>query len=379
MTAEKLPPWARMSVGYDDDPKIVALARFGEDAGLCRDLHLAAIRYCRRNETDGLVPAEQMARLAWPIAPARAELLVAHLADVELLVAVDGESVAGAMANGWRVPNYERWQETADEIAAYSAAQSERGRLGATTRWTREKARRASYGGSMTSAAAGHVGDSMAGAMAGAIADAKPPPDDQATWHPDGEPIAEREKRETSSAHAGADARTREDAAAPDDDDDDSLANTIVALLHAHGPITRDQAAAYRDRVLAGRRTADPARYVVGAIRRDPVKAYREAITATAAAPRSSSRQPAPTGLLCRRCSRTDHRTEDCPTLDGGSAAAGDAEHGAALARKQLAERERPAAADEPPPDEPPDELPGQLVLEDQADEPVGADDEYPF
>lgn len=150
MTAEKLPPWARMSLGYDDDPLVVALGQFGPDAGLSRDMHLATIRYCRRGGTDGWLPPQEPTRLAWPLPYERALAIAEHLVEVGLLEA-DGYDMAGAiaagkatvmadamaagMANGWRVPNYDKWQETAAEVEAYSKAQAERGRLGAAKRW----------------------------------------------------------------------------------------------------------------------------------------------------------------------------------------------------------------------------------------------------
>ena len=148
-------------------------------------------------------------------------------------------------------------------------------------------------------------------------------------------------------------------------DDDDSL-NRIFAMLHAHGPITREQAAAYRDQVTGGRHLDDPALYVIAAIRKDPKAAYREAVSATAPG-QAATRQPPRASMLCRRCGKTDHRTEDCPTLAPGADAQPDsgevALRGADAARKALANRERPAAA---APD-PARELHGEALAREQA------------
>jgi hypothetical protein len=64
---------------------------------------------------------------------------------------------------------------------------------------------------------------------------------------------------------------------------------------------------------------------------------------------KTSSRHPPASGQLCRRCGQR-HPTHHCPVTlgPGESAAAGDAAHGAELARKQMAERARPEAEPEP-------------------------------
>lgn len=72
-------------VGFPDDPKVSALARFGyPDAGLARDLYVQMILYCRRALTDGLVPAEELGRLAYPASADEAARIAKHLADVGL-------------------------------------------------------------------------------------------------------------------------------------------------------------------------------------------------------------------------------------------------------------------------------------------------------
>jgi hypothetical protein len=330
-------PYAPMALAYDEDPKVAALVRFGEDAGLCRDLHLAMIRYSNRAHTDGLVPGPEALRLAWPLPPHRTEEITAHLAEVELIApamgGANGDSLAGAMPVAWRVINWEKWNRTKAWLEAQSARKSEAGKKGAETRWTQGKRRRRSRD------SAGET-RSMAPAMAGAMQELST--SDGTTY---GTAMATRTSTGTdkpsSSPDRHPDARAR--GRAREDDDDsapDELTNTIVALLHAHGPITRDQAAAYRERVLAGRNVEDPARYVIGAIRRDPQGAYREAVQS---GPSTGKGQPPPPSMICRRCGAIgDHREADCtkaPPSDDS------AKHGAAAARAGLANRPRGAQA----------------------------------
>jgi hypothetical protein len=104
-------PYAPMALGYDDDPKVVALVRFGDDAGLCRDLHLAMIRYANRARTDGKVPAIEIRRLAFPLAAEHAERLARYLGEEELIGPLDSDGkalamadvIAGAIPSAWRV------------------------------------------------------------------------------------------------------------------------------------------------------------------------------------------------------------------------------------------------------------------------------------
>jgi hypothetical protein len=271
MTADNLPPWARMALGYDGDPKVAGLAKYGDDAGLCRDLHLAMIRYCRRNGTDGLVPPAEPSRLAWPLAPDRAMQLTEHLVEAELITPHDerlataiataiaggmadviataiASAMAGGMATGWEVANYAKWQETSGEVEAYTAAQSQRGRLGAQTRWKRERARRSS----------------MTGAMAGAVATAERPPDGQAIWRTDGDPMAEREVETESvgpARNAGAGAGAGANGAEAEADDRDRL---IQAMMHTKTgqTVTRDEAAEIWISMSTGRTIGNPAAWI---------------------------------------------------------------------------------------------------------------------
>lgn len=141
----------------------------------------------------------------------------------------------------------------------------------------------------------------------------------------------------------------------------------VVALLSKHGTITHDQALGWIGAVLAsgGSKVENPRAFVVGAARRDSRKAYREATTAIMD---TSSHQPARAAALCRRCSKTGHKTEDCPTLLGAAPAGGEGDEtahlGAKAAREAMANRERPAAGGQARPGR---ELHGEALARSQA------------
>jgi len=332
--------WAKMFLRFDEDPKIVALARYGDEAGLCRDLYLAMVRYCRRNLTDGFVPSFELMRLAFPLALPMAERVAKHLVSEELCAEV---------TNGW-------------VVSAYVKRNGTRAQQEAKSETARELARRRWNGGA----------DGTANRTAGG--NAEPSAGGNAESETEVEDRRGARRDPPARADARTDARAREEPAATDDEDStDELAHQMLALLAAHGPITRPQVVAYRERVLAGRKVEDPAKYVIGAIRRDPRGAYREAVSAV---PRPGKGQPPPPSMICRRCGAiNDHREPDCPKpppSDDG------AKHGAAEARRLLAEKgitgkvisdepNDPAAPREPPPEQP--ELPAEPEPAEEGDE----------
>ena len=112
----------KLAVGFDEDPKVVSLAQFGDDAGLGRDLYLAMCRYCRRGLTDGYVPPWEVSRLAWPLAEQHAQQLAKQLATVELISEVS--------TGGWIVNAYVKRNGTRADAEALSAIRSEMGRRG---------------------------------------------------------------------------------------------------------------------------------------------------------------------------------------------------------------------------------------------------------
>jgi hypothetical protein len=319
MTAEQLPPWVRMALGYDGDPKVAALARFGADAGLCRDLHLATIRYCGREKTDGWVPPWEPGRLAWPLSADRAAELIDHLCEVELLV-VNAEGIAPAIATGiataiapaiataitpdmggWLVVNYAKWQETAAEIEAYSAAQAERGRKGADKRWSRDPR------------------------IATAIAPATPNGSDRYSAR-DGDRMAELEL-EGESIGPARNTGARDDAAAAADEIDRLIQAQMFSLTGK--TITTDEARAIWVTLSTGRTISNPAAFV------------RKCLGTKAEARRHLPHRDSTTGSA-----RPASEIIAAQRRPGGPSA--DPAHQAQIARKLLAEAQAP-----------PDPLPG--------------------
>ena len=334
--------WAKMFLRFDEDPKIVALARYGDEAGLCRDLYLAMVRYCRRNLTDGFVPTYELMRLAFPLALPMAERIAKHLVSEELCAEVP---------NGWIVNAYVKRNGT----RAQQEAKSETARELARRRWSADA----------NGSADGTAGRSAA-PIAGGNAEVEVETEDRRG--------ARRDPPARADARTGA--RAREEPAASDDEDStDELAHQMLALLAAHGPITRPQVVAYRERVLAGRKVEDPAKYVIGAIRRDPRGAYREAVSAV---PRPGKSQPPPPSMICRRCGAIgDHREDDCPKPPPSDDAS---KHGAAEARRLLAEKgiTGKVIADEPNDPAPAEPAPPQTTAPEPA-EPAEEGDEEPL
>jgi hypothetical protein len=133
----------KMKCGWAEDPKVAALARFGPvDACLARDLFGQLIDYARRELTDGLVPADAIGLVAYPLPAADAMRVAMQLADpgpFGPLCAWDaprnGASNApgNAPGNALRVLNYPKWNDTRAEVEA----RREQGTKAARTRWDR--------------------------------------------------------------------------------------------------------------------------------------------------------------------------------------------------------------------------------------------------
>jgi hypothetical protein len=161
----------KMAVAWTEDPKVLALARFGPvDAILARDLFSQMIGYSRRNLTDGWVPAEELGRLMYPLPVEDAERLAAHLADRgaygplcsryapsngQAMPAAPLEDAHGMLPassgdapsiRGYQVLNYPKWNDTRADVQA----RTEHSRKAAMRRWDRPDA------GSNGSASGGH-------------------------------------------------------------------------------------------------------------------------------------------------------------------------------------------------------------------------------
>jgi hypothetical protein len=311
----------KMKCGWTDDPKVAALARFGPvDACLGRYVFAQEIDYARRELTNGLVPGEVLPMLAHPLPADDAMRVAMQLADDGPYGPLCGWD---ATSNAFRILAYPKWNDTREEVQA----RKEKASKAARTRWD----------GSDASSNA--PGNARSNAGSTARSNAHPLVDAPARGRVDAEQEQEQEQdnhRPRRNAGAGATpARATED--------DDELLTQIIAQIFPMGAITRDQAASYRDRVLAGKRVRDPAAYVIKTIRNDVRAAYREATAATD----TSSRQPPNSSALCRRCLQPGHDAEHCPTLEPGTEAHGGedtARDGGDYARKLMANRERPAA-----------------------------------
>lgn len=96
--------YVKLAVSFADDPKVRALARYGNDAGLARDLFVQMICHCKRLLTDGFVPDEQIGLLVYPLDAEHGKQLAKQLVSTELISEVDGGYVVLAFVsrNGTR-------------------------------------------------------------------------------------------------------------------------------------------------------------------------------------------------------------------------------------------------------------------------------------
>jgi len=111
----------QLAVSYGEDPKIRALARYGRDARGIRDLYVQMVCYCKRNLTDGFVPAEELGVLAYPDSQKIGERDAGRLIEVGL-----AETAIG----GYMIPGFLKRNKSKAEVDALSEAKSEAGRRG---------------------------------------------------------------------------------------------------------------------------------------------------------------------------------------------------------------------------------------------------------
>lgn len=128
--------YLKLAVAFPDDPKVRALARFGPDAGLARDLYVQMCLHCKRNLTDGFVPDEQIGLLVYPLDPEHGKQLAKQLASVELIK---------EEAGGWDVLAYLKRNGTREDVERLSKVRAEAGRQGgkATPKRAGQKPRKA--------------------------------------------------------------------------------------------------------------------------------------------------------------------------------------------------------------------------------------------
>jgi hypothetical protein len=129
----------KMKCGWSADPKVAALARFGAvDACLARDLFGQLIDYARRELTDGLVPADEIGRLAYPLPAPDAMRVADQLADPGPWGPLcswhtEGNADSNTPGTALRILAYARWNDTRAEVEQ----RREYGKKGARIRWDR--------------------------------------------------------------------------------------------------------------------------------------------------------------------------------------------------------------------------------------------------
>jgi hypothetical protein len=124
------------------------IVRHGVDGLAAWALYLAMASYCRENLSDGVVPADEVGALAYPLPVADAERLVKLLADARLVRAVagpgdgpgdsrsDGPGYGPGDGPGYLVIGYVKRNGTRAETEENAARLAEWGRAGARRRWS---------------------------------------------------------------------------------------------------------------------------------------------------------------------------------------------------------------------------------------------------
>ena len=120
--------YIKLAVTFADDPKVRALARYGTDAGLARDLYVQMILHCKRLLTDGFVPAEQIGLLVYPLDPEHGNQLAKQLASVGLIKEVSNTEASDKQ--GWEICAYVKRNGTKEDVERLSQVRAEAGRTG---------------------------------------------------------------------------------------------------------------------------------------------------------------------------------------------------------------------------------------------------------
>ena len=113
--------YIKLVVGFPRDPKVRALARFGADAGLARDLYVQMCLYCKDTLSDGFVPSEEVGLLVYPLDAEHGNQLAKQLASVGL---------TKEEANGWRVLAFTRRNGTREDVERLSKVRAQAGQAG---------------------------------------------------------------------------------------------------------------------------------------------------------------------------------------------------------------------------------------------------------
>lgn len=119
--------YIKLVTTFPKDPKVRALARYGTDAGLARDLYVQMCLYCKEMLSDGFVPAEEIGLLVYPLDPEHGNQLAKQLASVGLT-----KELSKNEAQGWQVLAYVRRNGTREDTEQLSKVRAEAGRAGGT-------------------------------------------------------------------------------------------------------------------------------------------------------------------------------------------------------------------------------------------------------
>lgn len=117
--------YVKLIVGFPRDPKVRRLIQYGAEAGLCRDLYVSMVLYCKENLSDGYVPAEEVGVLAYPLPVDHANQLAKQLGSVELIT-----EVSNGEQQGWIVNAYLKRNGTKKDVEELSRVRAEAGRKG---------------------------------------------------------------------------------------------------------------------------------------------------------------------------------------------------------------------------------------------------------
>jgi general stress protein YciG len=115
--------YVKVQVDFDDDPDVAKLARFTRpsEARAARDLLVSMWRYCKRELTDGHVPAEVVGKLAYPDAPK------IGLRDAERLVEC---GVAERTKTGYYLPGFLKHNNSREQVASERERKAAAGKKG---------------------------------------------------------------------------------------------------------------------------------------------------------------------------------------------------------------------------------------------------------
>ena len=120
--------YIKLAVSFPNDPKVRALARYGADAGLARDLYVQMCLYCKDLLSDGFVPAEQVGLLVYPLDLEHGNQLAKQLASVGLTKEVSNQEASDKQ--GWEVCSFLKRNGTREDVERLSQVRAEAGRNG---------------------------------------------------------------------------------------------------------------------------------------------------------------------------------------------------------------------------------------------------------